>query len=346
MLAPEHCLNTIFGSKTRRIKRGEGIDMIPNPFGFSYTDDIDIEGMQHSLARLRRPSLPVDVVLDTDTFNEVDDQFALAYLLQSSDMLHLKEIYAAPFDNHHSNGPADGMERSYEEIKRVLCMVSREELCGKVYRGATSFLTNEKTPVRSEAAERLCELAMHYTEQEPLYVIGIAAATNLASAILLKPEIKDRIFVIWLGGLSLDWHDNFSFNAKQDVAAARVLLGSGVPLVLLPGRGVVDHFTTTGPELKHWLSGKNAFCDYIVEKTREEAELVSGETCWSRPISDVTAVAWLLDTAFMLDRLEPSPIMEYDHHYACDKRRYFIRYVYSINRDRLMKDLFDKLAAL
>ena len=45
-------------------------------------------------------------------------------------------------------------------------------------------------------------------------------------------------------------------------------------------------------------------------------------------------------------RQEPSPIMEYDHHYAKDKRRHFIRYVYSINRDRLMKDLFDKLASI
>ena len=90
----------------------------------------------------------------------------------------------------------------------------------------------------------------------------------------------------------------------------------------------------------------SSFCDYIIDKTRHEAEIVSGETCWSRPISDVTAVAWLLDTSFMLDRLEPSPIMEYDHHYAKDKRRHFIRYVYSINRDRLMKDLFDKLASI
>lgn len=73
---------------------------------------------------------------------------------------------------------------------------------------------------------------------------------------------------------------------------------------------------------------------------------MSGETVWSRPISDVPAVAWLVDNEFMLDRLEPSPIMEYDHYYAEDKRRHFIRYVYSINRDRLMYDLFTKLAKL
>ena len=46
----------------------------------------------------------------------------------------------------------------------------------------------------------------------------------------------------------------------------------------------------------------------------------------------------------MLDRLEHSPVMEYDHLYAEDKRRLFIKYVYSINRDKLMSDLFEKLS--
>lgn len=73
--------------------------MIPNPFGFSYSDDIDISEMEQSIARLKRPQGRIDVVLDTDTFNEVDDQFALAYLLQSEDSSEPEGIYAAPFDN-------------------------------------------------------------------------------------------------------------------------------------------------------------------------------------------------------------------------------------------------------
>lgn len=320
--------------------------MIPNPFGFAYSDDIDIEGMRSSIERLKRPKGRVDVVLDTDAYNEVDDQFALAYLLQSGEKLNLKAVYAAPFDNHHSKGPLDGMERSYEEIKKVLRMIGRTEYEPCVYKGAGAFLEQEDKASDSPAARHLIELSKSYTRENPLYVIGIAAATNIASALILDPGIRERIFVVWLGGLSLDWHDNFSFNAKQDVAAARVLLGSGVPVVLLPGRGVVDHFLTTGPELEYWLRGKNQFCDYMLDKTEHEAAIVSGEICWSRPISDVTAVAWLVDNEFMLDRLEPSPIMEYDHHYSRDKRRHFIRYVYSINRDRLMKDMFDKLASL
>lgn len=321
--------------------------MVPNPFNFTYGDDIDLSGMAESIQRLKRPEGPADVVLDTDTYNEVDDQYALAYLIGSADQLNLKAIYAAPFDNHHSRGPGDGMARSYDEIFHVLELLGRREEYGSCVRqGADRFLEREDEPVRSAAAEHLIGLSKGYTRENPLYIVGIAACTNIASALLLDPTLKERVFVVWLGGLGFDWHDNHSFNAKQDVAAARVLLGSRVPLVLLPGRGVVDHFTTTGPELEYWLKGKNKFCDYIVERTRHEAEIVSGERCWSRPISDVTAVGWLLNPEFMLDRLEPSPIMEYDHYYAEDKRRHFIRYVYSINRDRLMYDLFTKLAKL
>ena len=62
--------------------------------------------------RLHFPKGMVDVVLDTDTYNEVDDQFALAYMLCSGDKLNVKGISAAPFHNSRSCGPGDGMEKS------------------------------------------------------------------------------------------------------------------------------------------------------------------------------------------------------------------------------------------
>ena len=57
------------------------------------------------------PEGPVDVVLDTDTYNEIDDQFAIAYMMRSPE-LRTKAIYAAPFFNENSSGPEDGMLKS------------------------------------------------------------------------------------------------------------------------------------------------------------------------------------------------------------------------------------------
>ena len=299
---------------------------------------------QDLLSRLQKPSQQVDVVLDTDTFNEIDDQYALAYLIRSSEQLTLKAIYAAPFLNAKSESPADGMEKSHAEILRILSLMEREDQTGLVYKGSTQFLPDETTAVASPAAEHLATLAMRYTPEHPLYVVAIAAITNVASALLLRPEIRDRIVIIWLGGHSYDWFDTKEFNMRQDVAAARVVFGSGAALVQLPCMGVVSAFATSGPELEYWLRGKNKLCDYLLDATAKEAAARQGGALWSRPIWDVCAVAWLLDARFMLDRLEHSPIPQYDHHYSFDKTRHFIRYVYYISRDRLFEDLFTKLA--
>ena len=48
----------------------------------------------------------------------------------------------------------------------------------------------------------------------------------------------------------------------------------------------------------------------------------------------------------MEDRLEPSPIFQYDHHYSFDRTRHPIKYVYYIHRDELFADLFRKLSLL
>ena len=204
----------------------------------------DLAGLLH---RLERPTGPVDVVLDTDTYNEVDDQFALSYLLASQDQLRVKALYAAPFFNENSTGPADGMEKSYQEILKLLGLAGCQELREVVFRGSASYLPDEVTPVPSPAAEDLARRAMGYSPEAPLYVVAIGALTNIASALLLEPAIAQRITLVWLGGNAWDWPDNQEFNAFQDVAADRVVFGSGAAVVQLPCQGVVSAFRVSGP---------------------------------------------------------------------------------------------------
>lgn len=295
--------------------------------------------MEQRLKNLEIPTGPVDMVLDTDAYNEIDDQFAISYALHATEKLNVLALYAAPFFNNRSNSPADGMERSYQEILKLLRLSKLE--C-PVYRGSDRYLPDEQTPVASDAAKHLTELAMRYSPEKPLYVVAIGAITNVASALLMKPEIADNMVVVWLGGNALEWHDNIEFNIRQDVASARVVFASGAPLVMLPCLGVVSAFTSTEPELTYWLKGKNDLCDYLVQHTVEAANEYAKGRVWSRVIWDVTTVGWLLNDGrrFMLDKLIPTPIPEYDHHYAQDPRRPLCRYVYHINRDALMGDLF------
>ena len=295
------------------------------------------------ITRLTPPAGTVDVVLDTDTYNEIDDQFAVAYLLKSQDKLRVKALYAAPFYNEKSSGPKDGMERSYNELLKLLDAAGMTDFAPNVYRGSETYLPSETEPVPSDAAAHLAKLAMNYTPDAPLYVAAIGAITNVASAILLNPAIVDRIVVVWLGGHSFEWPNTREFNMFQDVAAARVIFGCGAAVVQLPCMGVVSAFGISGVEMKHWLSGKNALCDYLVDATLTEMGPDEASFCWTRVIWDVTAIAWLLNRDLVQDSLEHSPIPEYDHHYAFDRTRHLMRYVYHIDRDALFQDLVNTL---
>ena len=293
------------------------------------------------------PSGMIDVVLDTDAYNEIDDQFAICYLLKASYKCSVKGICAAPFLNKRVESVEDGMRKSYYEIMKLLKLANMERMKDRVYRGSDRYLPAETVPVDSEAAEFMATLAENYSPEKPLYIVALGAITNVASAILKNPKMTENCVVIWLGGHATHIQKGASeFNMKQDIAAARVVMGSGIPLVQLPCKGVVDRFATTKYELRHWIQGKNALCDYLFDNTVEYMR-TANERPWSKSIWDVTAVAWLLndDQRFMRARLIHSPIPEYDLHYAFDENRYFIQYVYEIHRDDLFADLFNVLGA-
>jgi inosine-uridine nucleoside N-ribohydrolase len=289
--------------------------------------------------RLKHPQGKVRMVLDTDTYNEIDDQFAIAYALSSPERLSVEAIYAAPFHNSRSTGPADGMEKSYEEIVRVLgrLNVSME---GKLFRGSREFLQDAGNPVRSEAAEDLVARAMAAPKDDPLYVVAIGAITNVASALLLEPRISERIVVVWLGGHALHWPDTKEFNLKQDVLAARQVLDCGVPLALVPCMGVTSHLLTTLPEVESYLRDAGAIGDYLIELVRGYQ---GDKYAYSKVIWDVAAVAYLLDEKFVDTKWVPSPVLRDDVTWGTDASRHPICYVRALRRDLIFGDLFRKL---
>lgn len=304
---------------------------------------------EQRLKNLQVPTQTIDVLLDTDAYNEIDDQFAISYALLSPERINTVAICAAPFHNRRSSGPADGMEKSYQEILKLLALAKRSSLTDKVYRGSRTYLPDETTPVESDAARAIVAEAERHSPKHPLYIVAIGAITNVASAILTAPDIMiNNTVLVWLGGHALHWDNNKEFNLQQDIAAARIVFGCGIPLVQLPCQGVVSAFTTTEGELKQWLANTNPLGEYLMQNTINAAESYAAGKVWSRCIWDVTAVAWLLndEDRFMQSYLTASPIPQYDHHYAIDPTRHLIRYVYGIKRDALFGDLFAKIRSL
>lgn len=297
---------------------------------------------EQRIKNLSVPTHKIDVVLDTDAYNEIDDQFAIAYMLKNPEKLNVKAIYAAPFLNARSTSAGEGMEKSYKEIFKLLDLMKIEK---DVFRGSDRFLIDEKTPVISDAARDMAAKVENYSPENPLYIVAIGAITNVASAILLNPKVAENAVLVWLGGHGQHYHDTKEFNMVQDIAASRVVMSSGIPFVQLPCMGVVSGFTVSKADLECWLKGKNPLADYLAQNTIDEAESYAHGKPWTRVIWDVTAVAWLLNdnNRFMLSRIVKTPLSNYDGVYEDYADGEDMRYVYHINRDRLMADLFDKI---
>ena len=292
--------------------------------------------------KTKAPSEICDVVIDTDAYNEIDDQFAIAYLLKARDRVNIKAIYAAPFLNARSTSPEDGMNKSYREILHLLSLANEER---PVFRGSASYLEGENTPVNSDAARDLVKRACHYSPEHPLYVVAIGAITNVASAILMDKRIVDKIVVIWLGGHAHHYHDTKEFNMYQDIAAARVVMKSGVALVQLPCMGVVSSFTISAPELASWFLGKNPLADYLAHNTIEEMGGMEKSLGRSRCIWDLAAAAWLLNDGerFMKSCIIPTRIPTYEGIYSNEVCEHSMRYVYYVDRDALLCDMIKRL---
>lgn len=296
--------------------------------------DMNMEALKAELQNGRIKKM----ILDTDTYNEIDDQFALAYAMLSPDKVELLSVNAAPFLNSRSTSPADGMEKSYQEIFHIMKMVDPTAKI-PVYRGSTRFLEDKKTPVESDACENIIRTVMN--SQEKIYLVAIGAITNVASAIIKCPEIVNRAVLIWLGGNSLQSPNTHEFNLFQDVLSAQIVFDSGIPMIQVPCDGVCTEFVTTVPELEYYLRGKNELCDYLVDIV---AAYTKKPYAWSKIVWDVTAVAVLTMPEALQMVIIPTPIVTAECRYAYDLARHPYIYVRKIKRDPIYGDLFRKLS--
>lgn len=292
------------------------------------------------LERLELPKNRVDMVLDTDTYNEVDDQFALCYSLLSPEKVNLQAVYAAPFHNNRSTGPEDGMEKSYDEIVRLLGTVG-VKADNFVFKGSRSYLPDSNTPVDSPAARDLIARAMARPDDDPLYVVAIGCITNIASALLMEPQLVKKIVLVWLAGHEFSWPHTKEFNMMQDIPASQIILDSGVPLILVPCMGVASHLTASTWELDACIRGKNALCDALCDLFAEYSDNHYG---WAKEIWDVAAVSCLLKPEMISSEITHSPILSTDHRYSFDNNRHFIRVVRSLYRTGIFRDMFNHLS--
>ena len=213
---------------------------------------------------------------------------------------------------------------------------------GLVHRGVTDYVGPGKTAQAAPAVDDLVARARAGSPDNPLYVIAIGAISNVASALLKAPDIIDRIVVVWLGGHALEWPHTIEFNLKQDVGGAQVLFDSGVPLVLVPCKGVTSHLHSTVPEIERYVEPHGSIGAFLAQRFKDYS---SDHLGWAKEIWDMAPVGWLLNPEWAPSVIIPAPVLTDQITWSVDRRRHAIRYVTYVDRNPILKDFFLKLKA-
>jgi len=204
-------------------------------------------------------STKIPVILSTDVGNEIDDQWAVAYLLLNPrfDVLGILSAHAPTI-----TAPAG------QTSHRILVDVVENRLGMRQHpaliEGGNVPLTDSRTPIPSPAVRFLIEQSRRFSKQHRLNVLTIGAATDVASAILTDPSIVERIQVIQMG--FTDEQGGEEFNIANDVHAVQAILDSNVPLVIGPGNVCRASLSLTFDQARKMLSNRGSIGGWLWEE--------------------------------------------------------------------------------
>lgn len=278
----------------------------------------------------------INVILDTDTYNECDDQFALSYLIKSQDMFNIEAITVAPYSHTKRDVKViDGQELSYNEILKI-CNWLNFDTIDKVFKGSMDYIQNGYDE-NNDAVNKIIEVAL---KNDKTYILGIGAITNIALAIKKEPKIIDRIEIIWLGGNEIEYKDNLEYNFKQDIEAVKIVLDSTVKITILPCKNVVSDLRIDIAELKSKLDNRKELNKYLIERFYNDGYHGIQET---RVIWDISVIAYMINKNWFETEKISCPNIKEDSSYELTDNRHSITFVTKLDRDRIYEDLFRKL---
>ena len=237
---------------------------------------------------------PSRVVLDCDTANEIDDQFAIAHALGlppgTFDVRGVVSVH-----NTTAHGPAS-RDLYQEEAERVVALCGERVPC---IPGAEHPMETREDPVGSPGLDFLVEEA----RRGPLTVLATGPATDVASLLLTAPEVRENLRVVWLGGFGDEeayrrWeHRMGELNGRADIAAWRTLFETDVNLLLVPGWPAPAKVTVEArPFAEELRSLGRPIADYLAEILLSWVDENGGEASSQQKIIwDMSCVAAVAD---------------------------------------------------
>jgi purine nucleosidase len=284
------------------------------------------------------------VVLDCDTANEIDDQFAIAHALGSpGGVLDVRGVISVHNTTAHGAGSRDMYQ---DEAERVVDLCGSDVPC---IPGAERPMEGRGELVPSAGLEFLVEEA----RQAPLTVVATGPATDAASLFLAAPELRESVRVVWLGGFGgEETYRRFKsseLNGRADIAAWRFLFEETVDLLQIPtwpsAAKIVVEAATFGQELRTLRRPVATYLAEILERWVAEYG-DPGDPEGEKILWDLACVAAVADPASVTVERTPAPTLDAAgaHDYSLPGRE--IEMVTDLDERRVLAGLVAALGRL
>jgi purine nucleosidase len=267
------------------------------------------------------------VIFDTDANNEVDDQYALAYLLFSGNHFAVEGVTVNATSDPDGYDLFSPVSDHYDEARRIM------QLCGvygkiPLFAGAQGSFNEIRDFVNEpgfdgyEAVDFIIEQAMRDRDRK-LILLPVGKLTNIALALLKEPRIADRINIVWLGS---NYPEPGEHNQDWDIPAMNYILDVDVPFEMVTVRygklsgtstlmvaktEVLRRMPGIGPVISEPVTGRHGgefhtFGDYAVELYQKYQSHMWGNPA-GRALFDISVVALLKNPQWAESYIHPAP---------------------------------------
>ena len=207
------------------------------------------------------------VIIDADTGNEMDDMYAITRALLEN-KIDVIGLCSTQWFNHPEAGDST-VWISQQLNEKILRRLNMTHIPNPI--GAEDPLRFWDEPVanKSPAAEYIMKRADELPGGEKLNVVILGAATNLASALIMKPEIAGKIRC-YIMGLKYEpmkriWDKN-EFNTRNDLDAMDYLLNNEELEMWIMTATTSAELVFTKQEIFEAMDGRQGIWELLVDR--------------------------------------------------------------------------------
>ena len=208
----------------------------------------------------------LSLIVDTDAGYGIDDIFAMSRLIMEPDVQFIGLLSS---QWHYADLRNDStLYLSHDANYKLLRVFKRTTI--PRYLGAELPILFDEKPwsAGNRAARFIANKAMEVVSSEKLNVLCLGSSTNLATALLMKPESASRIRCYMMGPgydpVRRVWDKN-EFNARNDLDALNILLNNEQLELHIMNANIAREMLFTRQEIQETLKDRNESLNYLLE---------------------------------------------------------------------------------